>query len=268
MNRLKKAKLAHPEGPLLGAAAYFYDPIFLEICATIGYKVAWIEMEHGFITFAEAADLCRIASGLGMLTMVRVPDVRRESILKAAECGPDIIDLPMANTREDLEALVRYARFRPLGERGFFSVSRAIHYGLLDGVADAQQELNNDLCLMAQIETAEALSNVEEICKVPGVDIFIGPADLSASLDVPGQTGHKKVYDAAAKAIATGRAHGKQVAVGTAAQDFEFYVSQGVDLMFCINDIAAMKIGAQTSMRDAIQALKKVGCRQGCPSAP
>ena len=258
MNRLQKAKTNQPNEPLLGAAAYFYDPIFIEISAKIGYKVAWIEMEHGFITFAEAADLCRIASGLGMLTMVRVPDARRESILKAAECGPDIIDLPMANDREDLEKLVRYARFRPLGERGFFSVSRSIHYGLLDNVSDAQQQLNGELCLMAQIETAEALVNVEDICSVPGVDIFIGPADLSASLDVPGQTGHKKVYDAAAKAIAAARRHGKLVAVGAAPQDFEFYVSQGVDLLFCINDISALKIGTQASMRDAIQAIERV----------
>lgn len=73
-------------------------------------------MEHGFITSAEAADLCRIATGLGMLTMIRVPDTRCESVLKGTECGPDILDVPMANNREDLEELVRYARFAPVGE--------------------------------------------------------------------------------------------------------------------------------------------------------
>lgn len=256
MNRLQRAKSTH-DGPLLGAAAYFYDPVFLEICARIGYKVAWIEMEHGFITFAEGADLCRIASGLGMLTMIRIPDARRESILKASECGPDIIDLPMANKRSDAENLVRYSRFKPIGERGFFSVSRSLHYGLVDDVAAAQQELNGELCLFAQIETAEALANVDEICSVPGVDIFIGPADLSASLNVPGQTSHRKVYEGAAKAISVARIHDKQVAVGAAPQDFDFYASQDVDLMFCINDIGALKIGAQSGMRDAVESIRK-----------
>ena len=59
--------------PLLGIAAYFYDPIFVEIAAKLGFRVLWIEMEHAFITFAQAADLCRIASGSGMLTMILSP---------------------------------------------------------------------------------------------------------------------------------------------------------------------------------------------------
>lgn len=258
MNRLLKAVKAQTQGPILGAAAYFYDPIFIEVAAKIGYRAAWIEMEHGFITFAEAADLCRIASGLGMVTMIRIPDSRRESVLKAAECGPDIIDLPMANSARDLEELIRYARFRPLGERGFFSVSRALDYGIDVNVSDAQQQLNDDLCLMAQIETVEALDNAREICAVPGVDIFIGPADLAASLDVPGQTGHSKVYEAASKAIGIAKEHDKLVAVGSAPEDFGFYVSQGVDLLFCTNDIAALKIGAQAVMKQALAAMEKV----------
>lgn len=258
MNRLLKAVKAQTQGPILGAAAYFYDPIFLEVAAKVGYRAAWIEMEHGFITFAEAADLCRIASGLGMVTMIRIPDSRRENVLKAAECGPDIIDLPMANSARDLEELIRYARFRPLGERGFFSVSRALDYGIDVNVPEAQQQLNDDLCLMAQIETVEALDNAREICAVPGVDIFIGPADLAASLEVPGQTGHSKVYEAASKAIGIAKEHDKLVAVGSAPQDFEFYVSQGVDLLFCTNDIAALKIGAQAVMKQALAAMEKV----------
>jgi 4-hydroxy-2-oxoheptanedioate aldolase len=255
MNRLLKAVKAQKAGPILGAAAYFYDPIFIEVAARIGYRAAWIEMEHGLITFAEAADLCRIAAGLSMVTMIRIPDASRENILKAAECGPDIIDLPMANSAHDLEELIRYARFRPLGQRGFFSVSRALHYGIVDDVSAAQQQLNKELCLMAQIETVEALENAEAICKVPGVDIFIGPADLSASLDVPGQTGHSKVYAAASEAIRIAKKHKKLVAVGSAPKDFEFYVSQGVDLLFCTNDVAALKIGAQQAMKQAAHAV-------------
>jgi 2-keto-3-deoxy-L-rhamnonate aldolase RhmA len=258
MNRLLKAVKTQTSGPILGAAAYFYDPVFIEIAAKTGFQAAWIEMEHGFITFAEAADLCRIASGLGMVTMIRIPDSRRENVLKAAECGPDMIDLPMANSAKDLEELVRYARFRPLGERGYFSVSRALDYGIDVNVSAAQQQLNDDLCLMAQIETVEALENAEEICAVPGVDIFIGPADLSASLDVPGQTGHSKVYEAASRAIRIAKENGKLVAVGSSPQDFEFYISQGVDLLFCTNDVAALKIGAQTAMKQAAAAMEKV----------
>lgn len=255
MNRLAKALQSQGEGPILGAAAYFYNPIFLEVAARLGYRAIWVEMEHGFITFAEAADLCRIANGLGLLTMVRIPDTRRESVLKGAECGPDILDVPMVNSSRDLDEFVRYARFPPMGERGFFSVSRAVDYGIGCHVPEEQQKLNEELCLMAQIETLTGVENAEEICAVPGVDIFLGPADLAASLGVPGQTGHARVYEAAAKVIRTARRHGKHVAVGAAPQDFGFWAEQSVDLIFCTNDIAAMKAGADDALQQARRAV-------------
>jgi len=61
MSRIARA-VSEQRTPLLGIAAYFYDPIFVEIAAKLGFRVLWIEMEHAFITFAQAADLCRIAS--------------------------------------------------------------------------------------------------------------------------------------------------------------------------------------------------------------
>jgi 2-keto-3-deoxy-L-rhamnonate aldolase RhmA len=94
MTRLEKA-VQEADAPLLGAALYRYDPEFVEIAAYAGFHVLWFEMEHAGISFAEVADLCRVASGTGILTMVRVPDSRRENVLRAAECGPDILDLPM-----------------------------------------------------------------------------------------------------------------------------------------------------------------------------
>lgn len=257
MNRLQRAMQNNGGRPILGAASYLYNPSFLEMAALMGYKAAWIEMEHTFLTFAEAADLCRIASGAGMLTMIRIPDARRETVLKAAECGPDIIDLPMANTPELLAELVRNAKFPPDGIRGYFSVSRAVKYGLGDNVTDEQQKLNKELCLMVQIETKEAVGRIDELCTVPGVEgIFLGPADLSASLGVPGQTGHASVFEAAARTIQVAKSYGKQVAAGVSVQDIPFWIEQGVDLLFCTNDIAAMKAGAQAALEAAHAALE------------
>ena len=256
MNRLQRALKNIGGSPILGAAAYLYNPTFLEIAALMGFKAAWIEMEHTFLTFAQAADLCRIASGLGMLTMIRIPDARRATVLQAAECGPDIIDLPMANSPEMLEELVQNAKFPPEGVRGFFSVSRAVKYGLAGPVAEEQERLNRELCLMVQIETREAVDRIEELCEVPGIEgIFLGPADLSASLGVPGQTGHDRVFEAAARTIRVAKAHGKQTAAGVAPQDIPFWVEQGIDLLFCINDVAAMKTGAQAALGQARAAI-------------
>lgn len=254
-NRLHKAISARGNTPLFGIAVYFYDPVFLEIAARMGFHVIWIEMEHSFITFGEAADLCRMAAGRGVLTMIRIPDSRRESVLKAAECGPDIIDVPMANSPEILHELVRHARFAPVGARGFFGVSRAVKYGMVDSVPEEQQRINQDLCLMAQIETGEAVGRIEELCTVPDIDIFIGPSDLSASLGLPGQIAHPKVAEAAARAIKIAKKHGRAVAVGASPADFKFWVQQGVDLLFCGNDVVCLKLGAKALLDEARSAI-------------
>jgi len=123
MNRLHQAIAAANGRPVLGAAVYTYDPVFVEIAARTGFKVLWIEMEHAPITWSQTADLCRMVAGTGMLTMIRIPDARRETVLKAAECGPDILDLAMANHVQDLNDLVRYARYYPDGDRGLWSPS-------------------------------------------------------------------------------------------------------------------------------------------------
>lgn len=254
MSRLAKTVQEYG-APILGIAAYFYDPIFVEIAAKLGFRVLWIEMEHAFITFAQAADLCRIASGVGMLAMIRISDNRRESVLKAAECGPDIIDLPMVESVATAEEFVQYARFRPQGARGYFSVPRALDYGLVDSLPEAQQKLNKDLCLMIQIETEQAIRRMEELCHIPGIDIFIGPADLAASMGVPGQTTHPKVVQAIESCVRCAKRHDKLVAVGVPLPDLKFWASQGVDVLFCGNDVACLRIGAQSILKQATEAI-------------
>lgn len=261
MNRLQKRARANGDRTLLGAAMYFYDPIFLEIAAHLGYQAIWIEMEHAPITFAEAADLCRMASGSGMLTMIRIPDTRRENVLKAAECGPDIIDVPMISSPQQIHELVKYSRFAPQGGRGFFSVSRAVKYGLVDNVPDEQQQLNNELCLMAQIETAEALDHLEDIAAVPGVDLFTGPADLAASLGFPGQPSHPAVMAAARRIVETARRHGKAVSSACGRGDLAQWLELGLDLLFITNDITCLKSAAQATLLEAQALLGEMEAR-------
>jgi 2-keto-3-deoxy-L-rhamnonate aldolase RhmA len=251
MNRLRKAVEQNGGKTLLGAALYFYDPIFLEVAAHLGYQVIWIEMEHAPITFAEAADLCRMAAGSGMLTMIRVPDSRRENILKAAECGPDIIDVSMVDTPSQMHEMVRYGRFAPVGGRGYFGVSRAVQYGVTNSVNEIQQSLNHELSLMAQIETAEAVSNLNELAAVPGIDLFVGPADLAASLGHPGETLHPSVREAATRVIQAARANNKCIASACGPSDFKFWLDQNIDLLFCANDIACLKRGAALALDEA-----------------
>jgi 2-keto-3-deoxy-L-rhamnonate aldolase RhmA len=251
MNRLRKAVEQNHGRTLLGAALYFYDPIFLEVAARLGYQAIWIEMEHAPITFAEAADLCRMASGSGMLTMIRIPDSRRENILKAAECGPDIIDVAMVDEPAQMHEMLKHGRFAPAGGRGHFGVSRAVNYGVRNSVTETQQSLNQELCLMAQVETTAAMKNLDQLASVPGVDLFVGPADLAASLGYPGQTLHPSVREAAARVIEAARANHKCIASACGPSDFKFWLDQRIDLLFCTNDIACLKRGAALALDEA-----------------
>lgn len=254
MNRVEELLQSQSERPLLGVASYAGAPEFVELAAWAGFRILWIEMEHAPNSFREAANLCRVASGLGMLTFIRLPDSRRENVLRAAECGPDILDLPMANSPEVVEELVRHARYAPQGNRGFFGGSRAVRYSMVSSLAEQQQRLNDQLCLMVQIETREALERVDEICSVPGLDaLFIGPGDLSVSLGVPGLTTHPLVFEAAERIIAAGKTHGKLVAMAGRAADASLWAANGVDLLFCGSDILCMKLGVETLWQQATE---------------
>lgn len=257
MNRLHQAIAQNGGKPLLGAAVYFYDPVFLEIAAHMGFNVIWIEMEHAPITFAEAADLCRMASGTGLLSMIRIPDTRRETVLKAAECGPDVLDIPMADSPAEVADLVRYARFAPEGSRGYFSVSRALKYGIVDSVPAEQQRLNTELSLLAQIETTAALHRVDELAAIPGVDIFVGPSDLAASFGLPGQTSHPTLLNAFEKIVQAARRHDKKIVTACPPSDFIHWTRLGVDLLFCTNDISSLKAGAQLALDAAQDAIEQ-----------
>jgi len=188
--------------------------------------------------------------------MLRIPDLQRGTVLKGCECGPDILDLPMANTPEMVRDLVSQARFPPQGVRGFFGVSRAVKYGIPAPVPEMQQKLNEELCLMIQIETKEAADRIEELCEVPGLDaIFIGPADLSASLGVPGQTSHPLVQETASRVIRAAKKQGKQAAAAAPAGEARFWIDQGVELFFCVNDLSCMKAGAQAALAEVQKVL-------------
>ena len=258
MNRLQQLVQQNGGKTLWGAAVFSYNPIFLEICAQLGYQAIWIEMEHGHITFAEAADLCRMAAGSGMLTTIRIPDVRRENVLKACECGPDIIDVPMIESPEQMHELRKYARFAPEGSRGVFGVSRAANYGIPSDALAQQRKLNSDLCLMAQIETSAAMVRLDELAAVPDVDLFIGPADLAATLGIPSQTSHPMIQAAGEKIVKAARENNKCVATMCSPQDFPFWLGLNIDLLFCANDISCMKQAAGDTLTQCREIFEKL----------
>jgi len=246
--------------PLIGFSLSAYDPAFVDVVARVGgYDIIWIEMEHSGMTMRETENLCRIIDGNGLLSMVRLPGVERETVLKAAEAGASILMAPMTSTVESVRQFVRHARYSPQGSRGYFGSSRAMNYGIGAAPAELRKNANDRLMLLAQIETAEALGCMDELCRVEGIDgIFMGPGDLSAELGVPGLTDHPKVLEAVTRGPVC--AHGNQRFCGTVcgAEKVGYWAKLGMDMLVVASNVSLQVRGATTLRKQIEEQLTAV----------
>ena len=120
-------------------------------------------------------------------------------IKRFLDIGAQTLLIPYVQNREEAESAVAAMRYPPDGVRGVSGLTRATRFGRVDGYAKRAHE---ELCLLVQVETGEALESLEEIATVDGVDgVFIGPADLAASLGFAGEPDHPVVVAAVEDAI-------------------------------------------------------------------
>jgi len=131
-------------------------------------------------------------------------------IKRYLDIGAQTLLLPFVQNAQEAQAAVHAMRYAPHGIRGMGGSTRASNFGR---IADYVARAADELCLLVQVETAEALEQIEAIAAIDGVDgVFIGPADLSASLGYPGQARHpdveRKINDAIGRIRACGKAAG------------------------------------------------------------
>ncbi len=166
---------------LLGTMLTLPSPSVAELLSGCGFDWLFIDGEHGPLG---TGDLLAILQAIGKraATLVRVPGVGGVAIQQALDLGADGVIIPQVNTAAQAAAAVRQARYAPQGGRGV-GLARAHGYGF-----DFQNYLttaNERISVVVQAEHVEAVENIEEIVRVPGVDaVLLGPYDLSASLVV------------------------------------------------------------------------------------
>jgi 4-hydroxy-2-oxoheptanedioate aldolase len=152
--------------------------ITAEIISRQGYDAITIDMQHGINDYSSAVPMLQAMAASDATLMVRVPWLEPGIIMKLLDAGALGIICPMVNTPADAERFVRYCRYAPDGDRSFGPV-RA---GLLHGPAYVKQA-NESIVSLAMIETAQALGQVAEIARTPGLSgVYIGPGDLGLSL--------------------------------------------------------------------------------------
>lgn len=183
----------------VGTFAAIPHPVAIEVTAAAGVDFICIDWEHAQISRERIEDLVRAADVHGVPAMVRVPGHAPESIAAALDAGASGVLVPRVSTAEQARAAVQATRYPPVGARGV-GPGRAAAYGYR--IPDYLTSANENLLLAIQVETAEGLANIDAIAAVEDVDvIFIGPGDLSVSIDAMGPAGARKL-NAAIETIA------------------------------------------------------------------
>lgn len=209
-----------------------------ELSGMIGFETAWIDVEHGTPGFVEVEALCTAIEAGGGVPTVRIPDNQRHHVLRTVEAGGRIVVVPMVNTAEDARRIVEHAKFPPLGRRGFNQRSRGLRYGL-EPPAASFREANERTHLFAQIETLEAVKNLDAICEVDGLaGIFVGPGDLSVSLGKSGAFTDPGVIAEVERIIRRARSLGKHAGIlAMPGPLLDASLKAGADLVFAGSDI-------------------------------
>lgn len=220
--------------PLLGFVTTFASPGLVERMAQ-DWEWCWIDTQHGQWHTHDAVDAVRACERAGVYTMVRVPGHEAGTIGKVLDTACDAVMAPMVNSRADAEALVRAAKFAPLGRRSY---GGRRPYDTLGG-AYANPDQPQPL-LACQIETPEALEVVEDIAAVDGVDALVfGPDDMALARGM--RMGEPRAPDAFAKEsariVSAAHAHGAlAVCILGSAEATATAIATGYDLIACTAD--------------------------------
>jgi 4-hydroxy-2-oxoheptanedioate aldolase len=239
-NRVKKRLQAGKVAT--GVVCRTLSPTVVELIGLAGFDFVWLDMEHAPADFGLIENLCRAADATEMSSLVRVPDKSPSHILRALEAGAGIINVPQVEERAEAEAVVKAAKYYPLGERGYCSSSRGTVYGFGGKPTEVFAAANERVMTMIQIESARGVEKAAEICAVPGLDIvFIGLGDLSQSLGCVGQFDNPKLLDGVHRVLEAIRAHGKVAAMQTeTAESASRWMTAGVRVLCCSVDITAI----------------------------
>ncbi|MFI5444803.1 4-hydroxy-2-oxoheptanedioate aldolase [Polaromonas sp. UC242_47] len=235
--------------PQIGLWLSMADPYLAEVSATAGFDWLLIDGEHAPNDLRSTLAALQAVAPYRSQPVVRAVAGEVPLIKQLLDIGAQNLLVPMVDTAEQARALVSATRYPPLGIRGVGSaVGRASRWSARTDYLD---RADDEVCLLVQVETVTALNNLEAICAVDGVDgVFIGPADLAASMGHRGKPGHPEVQAAIEQAMTTIIASGK--AAGTLTSDPALarrylalgctFVATGVDVLMYAN--AARRLAA------------------------
>src|SRR5919201_6351807 len=173
-----------------------------------GFDAVWFDQEHAGLSTAQVEEAARAARGCGLDSFVRLAATDYATVMRALEAGAGGVMASMIRSARQAEDVVTWAKFHPRGQRGVNGTGVDGRYGTLPA-AEYFRRANADSGVAVQIEHVDAVEEVERIAAVPDLDfLFVGPADLSQSMGLPGEWDHPRVWQAVERTARASQANG------------------------------------------------------------
>ena len=238
MKNLLKEKLNEKEY-LLGAFVASCAPQNVEILAMNGLDFAILDMEHSPLGLETMVDMIRAAECYNMIAFPRVYTIETKLMRRVLDVGAHGIMMPMVNTPEEARYIIDAVKFPPLGVRGMNS-GRGPRWG---AYPDYIKEANDALFTIFQIETKEAIENLDEIAAIEGSDVlFIGTGDLSLDMGHPGDLKNPEVMAAIDKVLEACAKYNKIPGIVTSSPEAAAErIRQGFKIVSIMNDLGIFR---------------------------
>jgi 4-hydroxy-2-oxoheptanedioate aldolase len=238
------------ERPLVGMWVCSGSPLVAEICAGSGLDWLLIDAEHSPNGLESLLAQLQAVSGYSITPLVRPPSGDPVAVKQYLDLGAQNLLVPMVDTAEQATEVARAVSYPPAGIRGVGSaLARASRW---NRVEDYLLRARDTVSLFVQIESTQAVQNIEAIVATAGIDgIFVGPSDLAASMGVLGQQDHPDVIGAALRCIGVANAAGLRVGVNAFAPALaRRYLHAGADFILVGADVQLLARGSEKFAAD------------------
>jgi 4-hydroxy-2-oxoheptanedioate aldolase len=244
------AKLRAGKFARICATGHFL-PFYVRYAAHYGYDGIWFDLEHRTMEAREVQSFIALCRQYDIDCMVRVPTREKTPLYRYLEEGAAGFMFPFVSNVDTARSLVNAVKYPPQGDRGLDGAGMDADFGIEAWKPGSTyiQDANDQTFVVAQIETPEAVRNVDEIAAVPGVDVlFVGPADLMLRVATLKESERYTLEDAVARVAAAAKKHGKAwgLPAGSVA-DAARYRSMGAQLIVRGGDFALAEMLKQWS---------------------
>ena len=213
-------ELLNKHDRLYGVICRDATPIDIELLAQLGYHLVWIDLEHSTKPLSEVIRLGRSIAHLGMVPLVRIPELSREYVQLLLDGGIPIIILPDVRSANEAKKFVELAKYPPIGRRGVSSTTAAAGYTLGANPEETFSEANDGTHLMVLIESDDGYAALDDILEIEGVDmIMVGQQDWGASSGIFGELAEEQLSPKIDRLITAASKAGKIVAASASSPE-------------------------------------------------